>query len=170
MPVVRITREELAAFPPEVQAAVAGASPAGATRGYTGQPQAQPTAPTRPGPGAGGAGRRTSAPAPPPPPSPRRSQAPRAIPVARARAVAEAAAVDSFLAVRPLGGIVWASRAEGCMLRQVRGLLGMPAVWVYYVSGYVHAGWLVAGTIARWEAQVGAEDGRLLGLRFTSWE
>lgn len=83
----------------------------------------------------------------------------------QARAQAEFAGTKAWRRARPLAGNLWATRTESTALRKVPGVLGHPAMWVYVVKGYCHFGWILGGGIYYWEAQVKADDGRVLGVQ-----
>lgn len=84
----------------------------------------------------------------------------------QAKRIAELAAARADRHARPLGGFSWSSRADEIRLAKVPGVLGAPAMWVYRVRGRAHFGWLVSGRTITWEAQVKADDGRVLGVQF----
>ena len=73
--------------------------------------------------------------------------------------------MDAWRRARPLVGVHWATRTESTALRKIPGVLGAPAMWVYVVKGYSHFGWALAGGNYYWEAQVKADDGRVLGVQ-----
>jgi hypothetical protein len=119
----------------------------------------------------GGAARITlqgaAAPSTPPvsDPAPARTKARAFIAQELAKIIAERAGAAAYRHAHPLAGISWASRADDCRLHKVAGILGAPALWAYTVRGRCHFGWLLAGTVTAWEAQVEATSGRVLGVQ-----